>query len=67
MELKGSGIRLLSVHPGKMATQLFHAAEVEMDTGDFIPPAEVARAILSLLAMDPKCAPAELVIDRMTS
>ncbi len=66
LEVKGQGIRILEIFPGKMATELFVNAGREMDTAKFIPPEEVAAALLNLLQMSPKCAPAELVIDRMS-
>jgi short-subunit dehydrogenase len=66
LELKGYGIRVLNVSPGKMATELFSSAGKDMDTTAFIPPKEVAEAVLHLLGMSPNCGPAELDIDRMS-
>jgi short-subunit dehydrogenase len=66
LEVKGQGIRILNVSPGKMATDLFRSAGKQMDTAAFIPPAEVAEAIVYLLGMSPNCGPAELDIDRMS-
>jgi len=66
LEIKGQGIRILNVSPGKMATDLFRSAGKQMDTAAFIPPAEVAEAIVYLLGMSPNCGPAELGIDRMS-
>jgi len=65
LELKGRGIRVLNVCPGKMATELFAAAGVDFDTSEFISPDEVAEVTVRLLEMSPTCGPAELVIDRM--
>jgi len=65
LELKGYGIRVLSVCPGKMATELFNAAGRPMDTAAFIPPKEIAAAVLYMLRMSAKCAPVELAVDRM--
>ena len=66
LELKGCGIRVLNVSPGKMATELFSSAGKDMDTTNFIPPEEVAEAVLHLLGMSPNCGPAELDIERMS-
>ena len=67
LEIKGLGIRVLNVCPGKMATELFRAAGKDMDTAEFIPPEEVAAVVLNLIRMSAKCGPAEVVIDRMSS
>lgn len=64
LELKGKGVRVLNVCPGKMATELFAAAGKDFDTSEFIPPEEVADMTVRLLEMSPVCQPAELVIDR---
>ena len=66
LEVKGLGIRILNVCPGKMATNLFAAAGRDLDTDAFIPPREVAEGVLYLLAMSPKCSHAELNVDRMS-
>ena len=66
LEIKGLGIRIISVCPGKMATELFNAAGRPMDTGAFISPREVARGVLYMLEMSPKCSHAELNVDRMS-
>ena len=67
LEIKGLGIRVLNVCPGKMATDLFRAAGKDMDTAEFIPPEEVAGVVLNLIQMSAKCGPAEVLIDRMSS
>ena len=67
LEFKPLGVRILNVHPGKMATQLFNAAGKEMDISQFIPPKDIAGVILRLLRMPPQCGPAEIAIDRMSS
>ena len=66
LEIKGFGIRIISVCPGKMATELFNAAGVPMDTDAFISPREVAQGVLYMLEMSPKCSHAELNVDRMS-
>jgi len=66
LEIKGLGIRIISVCPGKMATNLFHAAGRDMDTAAFIPPREVAQSVLYMLTMSSKCSHAELNVDRMS-
>jgi short-subunit dehydrogenase len=66
LEIKGLGIRIISVCPGKMATELFNAAGVPMDTDAFISPREVAQGVLYMLEMSPKCSHAELNVDRMS-
>jgi len=66
LEIKGFGIRIITVCPGKMATELFNAAGRPMDTGAFISPREVAQGVLYLLEMSPKCSHAELNVDRMS-
>ena len=66
LEIKGFGIRVISVCPGKMATELFNAAGRPMDTGAFISPREVAQGVLYMLEMSPKCSHAELNVDRMS-
>jgi len=38
LEVKGCGVRILNVCPGKMATELFNAANRPMDMAAFIPP-----------------------------
>ena len=66
LEIKGFGIRVISVCPGKMATELFNAAGRPMDTDAFISPREVAEGVLYMLEMSPKCSHAELNVDRMS-
>ena len=66
LEIKGLGIRIISVCPGKMATELFNAAGRSMDTDAFISPREVAEGVLYMLKMSPKCSHAELNVDRMS-
>ncbi|MDP6544933.1 MAG: SDR family oxidoreductase [Phycisphaerae bacterium] len=66
LEIKGFGIRIISVCPGKMATELFNAAGRPMDTDAFISPREVAEGVLYMLEMSPKCSHAELNVDRMS-
>ena len=66
LEIKGLGIRIISVCPGKMATELFNAAGRTMDTGTFIEPREVAEGVLYMLEMSSKCSHAELNVDRMS-
>jgi len=66
LEIKGLGIRIISVCPGKMATELFNAAGRPMDTDAFISPREVAEGVLYMLEMSPKCSHAELNVDRMS-
>jgi short-subunit dehydrogenase len=66
LEIKGLGIRIISVCPGKMATELFNAAGRAMDTDAFIEPREVAEGVLYMLEMSPKCSHAELNVDRMS-
>ena len=66
LEIKGLGIRIISVCPGKMATELFNAAGRPMDTDAFISPREVAQGVLYMLDMSSKCSHAELNVDRMS-
>jgi short-subunit dehydrogenase len=66
IEVKGLGIRIISVCPGKMATELFNAADRSMDTSQFIPPREVAEGVLYMLDMSSKCSHADLSVDRMS-
>jgi 3-oxoacyl-[acyl-carrier protein] reductase len=66
LEIKGLGIRIITVCPGKMATELFNAAGRTMDTDAFISPGEVARGVFYMLEMSPKCSHAELNVDRMS-
>ena len=66
IEVKGLGIRILNVCPGKMATNLFAAAGRDMDTEAFIPPREIAEGVLYLLALSAKCSHADLTVDRMS-
>ena len=66
LEIKGLGIRIISVCPGKMATELFNAAGRQMDTDAFISPREVAEGVLYMLEMSSKCSHAELNVDRMS-
>ncbi|MHC5053670.1 MAG: SDR family NAD(P)-dependent oxidoreductase [Planctomycetota bacterium] len=66
LEVKGFGIRIISVCPSKMPTDLFVAAGREMDTAAFIPPREVAESVLHLINMSPRCSHAELSVDRMS-
>jgi len=65
LELKGQGIRVFNVSPGKMATELFNSAGKDMDTSGFISPKGVAEATLYLLGLPSNCNPAELDIERM--
>jgi len=64
LEVKGLGIRLLNICPGKMATNLFAAAGRDLDTEHFIRPREIAESVLHLLALGPQCSHAELAVDR---
>lgn len=66
IEVKGLGIRILNVCPGKMATNLFSAAGRPMDMEAFIPPREIANGVLYLLSLSPKCSHADLTVDRMS-
>ena len=66
LEIKGLGIRIITACPGKMATELFNAADRTMDTDAFIDPREVAEGVLYMLEMSPKCSHAELNVDRMS-
>ncbi|MDP6524039.1 MAG: SDR family oxidoreductase [Kiritimatiellia bacterium] len=66
LEIKGLGIRIITVCPGKMATELFNAAGRTMDTDAFISPREVAQGVLYMLEMSPKCSHAALDVDRMS-
>ncbi|MCF7955485.1 MAG: SDR family NAD(P)-dependent oxidoreductase [Phycisphaerae bacterium] len=65
MEVKGMGIRVFNVSPGKMATELFTADDKDIDTSAFIPPREVAETAVRILQMCEKCGPTEFAIDRM--
>ena len=65
MELEGQGIRVVNVSPGKMNTELFRSAGIDWDTSRFIPPEDVAKALISLLQLSPKSCPSEIAIDRM--
>jgi short-subunit dehydrogenase len=65
LEVKGMGIRVFNVSPGKMATGLFAADGKDMDTSAFIPPQEVAEATVRILQMSGKCGPTEFAVDRM--
>jgi len=65
MELKGQGVRVVSVSPGKMDTDLFRNAGIDWDTSEFIPPEDVAKALVSLLQLSPRSCPSEIAIDRM--
>ena len=64
IELKGQGVRILSVCPGKMATELFNAAGKSLDTAEFIPPEEVAESVIYMLGMSSKCGHADFSVDR---
>lgn len=66
LEVKGLGIRIITVCPGKMATNLFTAAGRDMDTSAFIPPRQVAESVLYMITMSPECSHAELSVDRMS-
>ena len=66
LEVKGTGVRILNVCPGKMATNLFTAADRPMDTTAFIPPREIAEGVLYLLTLSDKCSHADLTVDRMS-
>ncbi|MDP7288411.1 MAG: SDR family oxidoreductase [Phycisphaerae bacterium] len=66
LEIKGFGIRIVNVCPGKMATDLFKAAGRDMDTEAFLPPREIAEGVLYMLEMSSKCSHAELYVDRMS-
>ena len=66
LEIKGFGIRIVNVCPGKMATDLFKAAGRDMDTEAFLPPREIAEGVLYMLEMSSKCSHAELNVDRMS-
>ena len=65
MEVKGENVRVVNVSPGKMATELFAAAGVDWDTSTFIPPADVANALVATLQLSPRSCPSEIAIDRM--
>ena len=63
-ETLGTGIRILNIYPGKMETDLFIDDGKTLDSRSFMPPAEIARYIISLVKMDRRCSPSELVIER---
>jgi NAD(P)-dependent dehydrogenase (short-subunit alcohol dehydrogenase family) len=48
-ELEGTGVRVLSVDPGEMDTQMHKDAIPEADPASLLRPAEVARRIIALL------------------
>ena len=48
-ELEGAGVRVLSVDPGEMDTQMHAEAIPEADPGTLLRPAQVARRIARLL------------------
>ncbi len=52
-EVKGEGIRILDVSPGKMATELFTADGKDLDMSDFMSPQEIAEVTIRLLQMEP--------------
>ena len=52
--------------PVPVIVELFDAADRTMDTGDFIPPREVAEGVLYMLQMSEKCSHAEISVDRMS-
>ncbi|MCP4375187.1 MAG: SDR family NAD(P)-dependent oxidoreductase [bacterium] len=64
LEINGLGIRIISVYPGKMATELFSAAGHPLDTDTFIAPREVAQSVLYMLNLPPECSHAEMDISR---
>jgi short-subunit dehydrogenase len=64
LEIKGLGIRIISIYPGKMATELFNAAGRPMDTDTFISPREVAQSVLHMLNLSPECSHVEMDINR---
>ena len=66
MEVKGLGIRVFNVSPGKMSTELFAADGKDVDTAAFIPPQEVAETTVRILQMSGKCGPTEFAVDRMS-
>ncbi len=66
LEVKGTGVRILNVCPGKMATNLFTAADRPMDMSAFIDPREIAQGVLYLLTLSDKCSHADLTVDRMS-
>ena len=66
MEVKGLGIRVFNVSPGKMATELFAADGKDVDMAAFIPPQEVAETTVRILQMSGKCGPTEFAVDRMS-
>ena len=65
LEVKEYGIRVVNVAPGKMATKLFEAAEHPLDMARFIPPEEVAGALVHMLQLSERCCPSDIAIDRM--
>lgn len=63
-ELKGEGIRILDVSPGKMATDLFAADGKDLDMSNFMSPREIAEVTVRLLQMSDKCSPSEFAVER---
>ena len=63
-EVKGEGIRILDVSPGKMATDLFTADGKELDMSSFMSPREIAEITIRLLQMSDKCSPSEFAVER---
>jgi short-subunit dehydrogenase len=63
-EIKGLGIRILDISPGKMATDLFNADGKTLDMSNFMPPREIAEITIRLLQMSEKCSPSEFAVER---
>lgn len=63
-EIKGQGIRILDISPGKMATDLFSADDKELDMSNFMAPQEIAEVTIQLLQMSDKCSPSEFAVER---
>jgi len=60
-ELQGSGVRVVSVDPGDMDTDMHRAADPDADPATLRAPADVARAIAALLRDGVGAAPRQVV------
>ena len=64
LDLEGTGVRVIGVYPGGMATKLFEKAGSTIDSGEFIPTDEMAKQIVANLETKSPMVVDEIVIRR---
>lgn len=65
LELQEYGIRVISICPARMRTELHKSAGINVDMSDYLSPDDVARAIVSAINFPKNCCISEMVFKRI--